>query len=104
MRIFEGFSGLETALPAPVMARVGRSPLRSGSWPARRTKNKKSIVFAHTSAKYIVRSETLDQLTELRPRIYRCFEAGALAADMRHDEAMAALYRRNSEALGRPFP
>ncbi len=77
-----------------------------------------NVVPAHTSAKYIVRSETLDQLAELRPRVYRCFEAGALAtgakiaitggdkpyAEMRHDEAMAALYRRNSEALGRLFP
>jgi len=49
---------------------------------------------------------------------YRCFEAGGLAtgskvaitggdkpyAEMRHDEDMAALYRKNSEALGRPFP
>jgi amidohydrolase len=77
-----------------------------------------NVVPAHTSAKYIVRSETLDQLTELRPKVYRCFEAGALAtgskmkvaggdkpyAEMRHDEAMAALYRQNSEALGRSFP
>ncbi|MEJ2007949.1 MAG: M20 family metallopeptidase [Acidobacteriota bacterium] len=77
-----------------------------------------NVVPAHTSAKYIVRSETLDQLTELRSRVHRCFEAGALAtgskmeivggdkpyAEMRHDETMAEIYRRNSEALGRPFP
>jgi amidohydrolase len=77
-----------------------------------------NVVPAHTSVKYIVRSETLDQLTELRPRVYRCFEAGALAtgakvaftggdkpyAEMRHHEAIAEHYRRNSEALGRPFP
>jgi amidohydrolase len=77
-----------------------------------------NVVPAHTSAKFIIRSETLNQLTELRPRVYRCFEAGALAtgskmelaggdkpyAEMCHDEAMATLYRRNSEALGRPFP
>jgi amidohydrolase len=77
-----------------------------------------NVVPAHTSARYIIRSETLDQLTELRPKVHRCFEAGALAtgakiaitggdkpyAEMRHDEAMAALYRRNSEALGRQFP
>ena len=77
-----------------------------------------NVVPAHTSARYIIRSETLDQLVELRPRVYRCFEAGGLAtgakiaitggdkpyAEMRHDEAMAALYRRNSEALGRLFP
>ena len=77
-----------------------------------------NVVPAHTSARYIVRSETLEQLTDLRPRVYRCFEAGALAtgskmeitggdkpyAEMRHDEAMARLYRRNSESLGRTFP
>jgi amidohydrolase len=77
-----------------------------------------NVVPAHTSAKYIIRSETLDQLTDLRPRVHRCFEAGALAtgarvaitggdkpyAEMRHDDAMAMFYRQNSEALGRPFP
>ena len=77
-----------------------------------------NVVPARASARYMIRSETLDQLTELRPRVHRCFEAGALAtgatlqlaggdkpyAEMRHDHAMAELYRRNSEALGRPFP
>src|ERR1700735_2692867 len=77
-----------------------------------------NVVPAHTSARYIIRSETLDQLAELRPRVYRCFEAGGLAtgatiaitggdkpyAEMRHNDVMAALYRKNSEALGRPFP
>ena len=77
-----------------------------------------NVIPAHTSAKYIVRSETLDRLTDLRPRVYRCFEAGGLAtgatvaitggdkpyAEMNHDENIAALYRKNSEDLGRPFP
>jgi amidohydrolase len=77
-----------------------------------------NVVPAHTSARYIIRSETLNQLTELRPRVQRCFEAGALAtgsklemvggdkpyAEMLHDETMAEFYRKNSEALGRPFP
>ncbi|MGC2299765.1 MAG: M20 family metallopeptidase [Acidobacteriaceae bacterium] len=77
-----------------------------------------NVVPAHTSARYIVRSETLDQLEELRPKVYRCFEAGGLAtgakveiaggdqpyAEMHHDADMAMLYRANSEALGRPFP
>ena len=76
-----------------------------------------NVVPAHTSAKYIIRSETLEELKKLRPKVYRCFEAGALAtgsslalsggdkpyAEMRHDEPMAELYRRNSEALGRPI-
>ena len=77
-----------------------------------------NVIPAHTSARYIVRSETLDQLDELRPKVYRCFEAGGLAtgarveitggdkpyAEMHHDAEMTALYRANSEALGRPFP
>lgn len=77
-----------------------------------------NVVPAHTSAKYIVRSETLEQLAELRPKVYRCFEAGGLAtgakieitggdkpyAEMLHDESIAGFYRKNSEALGRPFP
>jgi amidohydrolase len=77
-----------------------------------------NVVPAHTAARYIIRSETLEQLDELRPRVHRCFEAGALAtgatlrivggdqpyAEMHHDGAMAALYRRNAEALGRAFP
>ena len=77
-----------------------------------------NVVPAHTSARYIIRSETLDQLAELRPKVYRCFEAGGLAtgakveitggdkpyAEMHHDADMAVFYRANSEALGRPFP
>jgi amidohydrolase len=77
-----------------------------------------NVVPAHTRAKYIIRSETLDQLAELRPKVYRCFEAGGLAtgakveitggdkpyAEMIHDNDMAVFYRANSEALGRPFP
>ena len=77
-----------------------------------------NVVPAHTMAKYIIRSETIEQLQDLRPKVHRCFEAGALAtgakmtiiggdkpyAEMRHDETIAAIYRRNSEALGRSFP
>jgi amidohydrolase len=77
-----------------------------------------NVVPAHTSARYIVRSETLEQLSDLREKVYRCFEAGALAtgakleirggdkpyAEVRHDETLAELYRRNAQALGRSFP
>jgi amidohydrolase len=77
-----------------------------------------NVVPAHTSARYIIRSESLEQLDELRPRVHRCFDAGALAtgtkveitggdkpyAEMHHDLGMAELYRANSEALGRAFP
>ncbi|HQR40877.1 MAG TPA: amidohydrolase, partial [Blastocatellia bacterium] len=38
-----------------------------------------NIVPAHTSARYIIRGKTLSELEELRPRVHRCFEAGAVA-------------------------
>jgi amidohydrolase len=77
-----------------------------------------NIIPAHTAAKYAVRAETLDDLEEIRAKVLRCFEAGALAtgatleiggqrhpyAQLRHDPDMAAAYRRNAEALGRVFP
>jgi amidohydrolase len=74
-----------------------------------------NVIPAHTNAKYMIRADTLDQLQNLAPKVRRCFEAGALATGARleitggekpyahllHDAAMAALYRRNAEALGR---
>lgn len=76
-----------------------------------------NIVPAHTRAKYYVRSSTLDGLARWQPRIHRCFEAGAVAtgatveilpqgpvySEFAADEAIAATYRRNAEALGRQF-
>ena len=76
-----------------------------------------NIVPAHTSAKYMLRSQTLDELKELTPRVFRCFEAGAVAtgsqleiaggdrpyAQVVHHTAMGMLYQRNAEALGRRF-
>jgi amidohydrolase len=77
-----------------------------------------NVVPAHTSARYMVRAETLADLEDIRGKVVRCFEAGALAtgtrlglepssppyAEVRHDGEMAALYRRNAERLGRTFP
>ena len=76
-----------------------------------------NIVPSNTSAKYYVRARTLAQLEEIRSKVDRCFEAGALAtgatlkiveveqpyAEMRHDSEIAAVYRRNAEQLGRVF-
>ncbi len=73
-----------------------------------------NVVPAHTSAKYIARSETLAQLAELRPKVFRCFEAGALAtgskltitggdkpyAEMLHDDAMADLLPQEFRSAG----
>ena len=76
-----------------------------------------NVVPARTAARYLVRSQTLGRLERLVPRVRNCFEAGALAtgaklgfeaskpyADMRQDESLGALYRRNASELGRSFP
>jgi amidohydrolase len=77
-----------------------------------------NVIPAHTAATWMVRAETLDQLEEVRVKVARCFEAGALAtgtslelsedhepySEMRHDHDLSALYQRNAEALGRSFP
>ena len=76
-----------------------------------------NIIPAETTARYVVRAKTLDDLDGIRAKVLRCFEAGALAtgaqleifgsrppyAQVQHDPAIAALYRRNAEALGRVF-
>jgi amidohydrolase len=74
-----------------------------------------NIVPAHTAAKYIVRAKTVRELDDIRAKVRRCFEAGAIAtgakldilggqkpyAEMEHDHDIASAYRRNIEALGR---
>jgi amidohydrolase len=74
-----------------------------------------NVIPAHTSAQYIVRSAHIAKLSDLMPRVHRCFEAGAVAtgctmeivggdkpyAEMAHDTQLAELYRRNAEAIGR---
>lgn len=76
-----------------------------------------NIVPAHTSAHFMVRAKTLGELHDIRAKVNRCFEAGALAtgstvefqdsvapyAEMHHDPAMAAIYKRNAEEAGRTF-
>jgi len=76
-----------------------------------------NIVPAHTSAHYMVRAASLEELHAIRARVKACFDAGALAtgstvsyedsvapyAEMHHDPRIAAIYRRNAEAAGRTF-
>ena len=38
-----------------------------------------NVIPAHTSAKYIIRGQDLQEMEELRPKVQKCFEAGALA-------------------------
>jgi amidohydrolase len=76
-----------------------------------------NIIPARSSARYIVRGWTLPELEDVRARVLRCFEAGALAtgasleivggmapyAEVRHHDELAACYQANAEALGRVF-
>jgi amidohydrolase len=77
-----------------------------------------NIVPALTTAKYYVRARSREQLEKWSPRVKACFEAGSVAtgaslefvpqgptySEFDTDEAMAGLYKRNAEALGRSFP
>jgi len=76
-----------------------------------------NIIPAHTAARYYVRARTLHDLHDIKAKVVRCFDAGAVAtgctlriddspapyAEVQHDGAIAALYRANAEALGRSF-
>jgi amidohydrolase len=76
-----------------------------------------NVIPAHTSAHYAIRASRVDRLEELRTKVYRCFEAGAVAtgakleitergrpyAQMHADPDLSAAYRSNAEALGRNF-
>jgi amidohydrolase len=77
-----------------------------------------NVIPANASARYIVRAETAAELEDIKAKVIRCFEAGALAtgasldvrpvgpdyAELTHNGAIAARYRLNAEALGRVFP
>ncbi len=76
-----------------------------------------NVIPAHTSARYIVRAENIEELKDVRTKVYRCFEAGAIAtgskleirggdkpyADVRYDHEISQIYQRNAEAVGRVF-
>ncbi len=76
-----------------------------------------NVIPAHTAATYTMRASRVERLEELRAKVYRCFEAGAVAtgatleiveegkpyAQMQADPDLSAAYRSNAEALGRTF-
>jgi amidohydrolase len=76
-----------------------------------------NVIPAHTSARYAIRASRVERLEELRAKVYRCFEAGAVAtgakleiaergrpyAQMQADPDLSTAYRSNVEALGRTF-
>lgn len=77
-----------------------------------------NVVPSHTIGRWLVRSRTMAELSELEPRVRACFDAGALAtgcrveliptspaySEMVTDDEIAAIYKANAEALGRVFP
>jgi amidohydrolase len=74
-----------------------------------------NIIPARATGRYMARASTLDELTGLRQRIDRCFQAGAIAsgaqldlrdefpryAEMRHHRGLASLYTHAAAELGR---
>ncbi|TYB66681.1 M20 family metallopeptidase [Nonomuraea sp. PA05] len=72
---------------------------------------------ARTEGRWYVRAESLARLAETEEKVWRCFQAGALAtgceleitpeskpyAEFRNDERALLAYRRNAERLGRRF-
>lgn len=76
-----------------------------------------NVIPAHTRASYGVRASVLGDLVDVRDKVLRCFEAGALAtgatlqvrggdrpyAEGRWDRELSAIFGRNAEALGRVF-
>ena len=76
-----------------------------------------NIIPASVTARYMVRSLTMQGLTALRPRVEACFDAGARATScaldyeelapvyshMEADRDLQSAYRVNAESLGRRF-
>jgi amidohydrolase len=74
-----------------------------------------NVIPALAEGLWMARARTLGELAELRPRVVRCFEAGALAtgatveienvspdySQLEHDPELVELYRANDIALGR---
>jgi amidohydrolase len=76
-----------------------------------------NVIPASTSASYGVRASRLEDLIDVRDKVQKCFEAGALAtgatlslsggerpyAEGRWDPELSALFERNAGVLGRTF-
>jgi amidohydrolase len=76
-----------------------------------------NVIPAHTEAHYMVRAPRLAELPSVQERVLNCFKAGATAtgatleveemhkpyAEMHHHPEMAAIYKRNAEAVDRTF-
>lgn len=77
-----------------------------------------NVVPSHAGGQWYVRAATIDGLADIKPRIHRCFEAGALAtgatltideprpaySEFRDYEPLSDLYVETAKSLGRTFP
>ena len=111
------------AADAIVVAQVAIGLLRQHLLPADRVHGivtrggeASNIIPALVRAEWMVRASNSARLEEVKERVRRCFEAGALAtgatmeiverplyADMIHDADLVHMYAANAEALGRSF-
>jgi amidohydrolase len=111
------------AADAMVVAQVALGLLRQSLLPTDRVHGvvtvggeAMNIIPARTEARWMIRAATVARMDELRPKVLRCFEAGATAsgaslsiephtlyADMIHDPDLTRFYRANLESLGRAF-
>jgi amidohydrolase len=113
------------ALDALTVAQVGIGLLRQHIRPTDRIHgvvthggSAPNVVPALATARFMVRARSLEELDEIRERVWHCFEAGALAtgaqlalaggtkpyAEVHHNKRMARLFDQNWRALGRSFP
>jgi metal-dependent amidase/aminoacylase/carboxypeptidase family protein len=79
--------------------------------------NAANVIPAHADGLWMARARTIEELAELRPRVVRCFEAGALAtgatieienvspdySQLEHDLDIVETYRANVKEIGRPI-
>jgi amidohydrolase len=80
--------------------------------------NAANVIPSYAEGLWMARARTIEELADLRPRVVRCFEAGALAtgatieidncspdyAQLEPDREIVELYRGNAAELGRPEP
>ena len=111
------------AADAMVVAQVAIGLLRQSLLPTDRVHGIVSvggeapnIIPARTEGRWMIRAASVARMDELREKVLRGFEAGALAsgaslavnshtvyADMIHDPELTRFYRANAQALGRSF-
>lgn len=77
-----------------------------------------NVVPSHAGGQWYVRAATIAGLADIKPRVHRCFEAGALAtgatltideprpaySEFRDYEPLSDLYVETAKSLGRTFP